>query len=84
LSQWITEQNTPTKQSFWGIKRDFIAISDFHDASALVGKCVYAFVCGALSSDNHMVCFHRKTFLKSDKATGLTSSGSGAVIQKFG
>jgi hypothetical protein len=22
--QWITEQNAPTKQSFWDIKRDFI------------------------------------------------------------
>ena len=34
----------------------------------------HAFVCGALSSDNGMVCFRRKAFLKSDTAAGLTKS----------
>jgi hypothetical protein len=29
-------------------------------------------VCGALSSDNLMVCFLRKAFLKSDKVAELT------------
>jgi hypothetical protein len=51
----------------------FITISDFGDASAGLENVFNAFVCGALSSDNHMVCFHRKAFLKSDKAAGLTS-----------
>jgi uncharacterized membrane protein len=52
----------------------FIAISDFCDASAGLGNVFYAGVYGALSSDNRMVCFHRKAFLKADKAVGLTRS----------
>jgi hypothetical protein len=42
----------------------FIAISDFRDASAWLENVCNAFVCGALSSDNRMVCFRRKAFLK--------------------
>ena len=56
----------------------FIAISDFRDASAWLENVFNAFVCGALSSDNRMdnrmVCFHRKAFLTSDNAAGLTRS----------
>ena len=36
--------------------------------SAWLENVCNALVCGALSSDNHMVCFRRKAFLKSDKA----------------
>jgi hypothetical protein len=31
---------------------------------------------GVLSSDNRMVCFRRKAFLKSDTAAGLTRSSA--------
>ena len=34
----------------------------------------HAFVCGARSADNRMVCFRRKAFLKSDTVAGLTRS----------
>ena len=37
-------------------------------------KCLYAIVSGVLSSDNCMVCFRHKAFLKSDTAAGLTRS----------
>ena len=42
----------------------FIAISDFRDASACLENVCNAFVCEALSSDNRMVCYRRKAFLK--------------------
>ena len=54
----------------------FIAISDFRDASASLENVCNAFVCGVLSSDNHMVCFRRKAVLKFDKVAGLTRSYS--------
>jgi hypothetical protein len=52
----------------------FIAISDFCDAADGLDNVFNAFVCGVLSSDNCMVRFCRKAFLKSDKAAGLTRS----------
>jgi hypothetical protein len=50
----------------------FFAISDFCNASAGLENVFNAGVCGALSSDNRMVCFCRKAFLKSDKVVELT------------
>ena len=52
----------------------YIAISDFCVAPAWLENVFHGFVCGALSSDNRMVCFSHKAFLKSDTAAGLTRS----------
>ena len=44
----------------------YIAISDFQGTPAWLKYVFHTYVCRALSSDNRMVCFRRKAFLKSD------------------
>jgi hypothetical protein len=64
----------------------FIVISDFFDTSAGLKNVFNAGVCGALSSDNRMVCFHRKAFLTSENVVGLmlcTPQGRGNATPKL-
>jgi hypothetical protein len=58
------------KKNFKGIY--YITISDIRGAPAWLKNVFHAFVCGALSSDNRMVCFCSKAFLKYDTSAGLT------------
>jgi hypothetical protein len=53
---------------------NYIVISDLCVAPGWLKYDYHVFVCGALSSDNRMVCFCGKAFLKSDTADGLTRS----------
>jgi hypothetical protein len=53
---------------------NYIVISEFCVAPGRLnydGLCLFD---GVLSSDNSMVCFRRKAFLKSDTLAGLTTS----------
>ena len=53
---------------------NYRVISEFR---VVPGRLNYDCLClfdGVLSSDNSMVCFRRKAFLKSDMLAGLTTS----------
>ena len=53
---------------------NYIVISVFCVAPGVMKyDCLFLFD-GVLSSDNHMVCFRHKAFLKSDTLAGLTTS----------
>jgi hypothetical protein len=54
------------------VKGKAFVISLFRVSPAWLKNVFHGFVCGALSSDNSMVCFRRKAFLKSATAAGLT------------
>jgi hypothetical protein len=55
-------------------KAFFISLLLTRVAPAWLKYVFHVFVCGALSSDDRMVCFRHKAFLKCDTAAGLTRS----------
>jgi hypothetical protein len=53
---------------------NYIVISEFCVAPGGMKIDSLCLLDGVLFSDNSMVCFHRKAFLKSDTVAGLTRS----------